>query len=88
VFRIYQDFEPAVKALMSKVDPSAVKVWQLLDMEKLPTWIAGKLVLLGDAAHPFTPRRSLSAVVSGWVLLISAQIKVKVLPKRSKMQQL
>jgi 2-polyprenyl-6-methoxyphenol hydroxylase-like FAD-dependent oxidoreductase len=41
-----------------KADPATVKVWQLLDMEKLPSWTSGKLVLLGDAAHPFTPRKS------------------------------
>jgi 2-polyprenyl-6-methoxyphenol hydroxylase-like FAD-dependent oxidoreductase len=41
-----------------KADPATVKVWQLLDMEKLPNWTSGKLVLLGDAAHPFTPRKS------------------------------
>ncbi|KAK3383143.1 hypothetical protein B0T24DRAFT_36373 [Lasiosphaeria ovina] len=57
VLKVYRDFDPALKALMSKVDPSTIKVWQLLDMEKMPTWSAGKLVLLGDAAHPFTPHQ-------------------------------
>jgi hypothetical protein len=27
-------------------------------MDKLPTWTKGKLALIGDAAHPFTPRES------------------------------
>lgn len=54
---MYEDFDPAIKALLNKAEPGSVKVWQLLDMEKLETWTKGKLVLLGDAAHPFTPRK-------------------------------
>ncbi|KAK3394131.1 hypothetical protein B0H63DRAFT_37334 [Podospora didyma] len=57
VLSVYKEFDPAVKALISKVDPQTLKVWQLLDMEKMPTWSSGKLILLGDAAHPFTPHQ-------------------------------
>jgi 2-polyprenyl-6-methoxyphenol hydroxylase-like FAD-dependent oxidoreductase len=57
VLKVYQDFDPALKQLIQKVDPAELKVWQLLDMDKLPTWSKGKLALLGDAAHPFTPRK-------------------------------
>lgn len=53
---MYRDFDPAILALIKNVDHDAVKVWRLMDMEKLPTWVSGKLALLGDAAHPFTPR--------------------------------
>lgn len=63
LLKVYEDFQPAVKALLSKADPAELKVWQLLDMDKLPTWTAGKLVLLGDAAHPFTPRTSSTCCV-------------------------
>ena len=41
----------------SKKDPASLKVWQLLDMETLPTWVNNKLALLGDAAHPFLPHQ-------------------------------
>lgn len=54
---MYENFDPALLALAKKVDPTSIKVWQLMDMEKLPTWTQGKLALLGDAAHPFTPRK-------------------------------
>lgn len=55
--KVYENFDPALLALAKKVDPTSIKVWQLMDMEKLPTWTQGKLALLGDAAHPFTPRK-------------------------------
>jgi 2-polyprenyl-6-methoxyphenol hydroxylase-like FAD-dependent oxidoreductase len=42
--------------MIEMADPAELKVWQLLDMGKLPTWTNGRLALLGDAAHPFTPR--------------------------------
>lgn len=58
VLKVFEDFDPVVKHLISKVDPAELKVWQLLDMDKLPTWTKGKLALIGDAAHPFTPRKS------------------------------
>lgn len=54
---MYRDFDDALKALLSKAQPSSLKVWKLLDMEQLPTWVEGKLALLGDAAHPFLPRK-------------------------------
>ena len=57
VLKIYGGFDPALIALIKQVDPAELKVWQLMDMGKLPTWIKGKLALMGDAAHPFTPRR-------------------------------
>jgi 2-polyprenyl-6-methoxyphenol hydroxylase-like FAD-dependent oxidoreductase len=38
-------------------DISALKVWTLLDMDRIPAWHKGRLVLLGDAAHPFLPHQ-------------------------------
>ncbi|KAI1299107.1 hypothetical protein F5Y03DRAFT_386370 [Xylaria venustula] len=61
VLRVYKDFDPALKALISKVDESGLKVWQLLDMNPLPSWTRTKLALLGDAAHPFTPHQGQGA---------------------------
>lgn len=56
MLEIYKDFEPAVVKLLGMADEETLKVWELLDMEQLPNWTEGKLVLIGDAAHPFTPR--------------------------------
>jgi 2-polyprenyl-6-methoxyphenol hydroxylase-like FAD-dependent oxidoreductase len=60
MLEVYKDFEPAVLKLLGMADEETLKVWELLDMEQLPTWIEEKLVLIGDAAHPFTPRKSIS----------------------------
>ncbi|KAK1781826.1 FAD/NAD(P)-binding domain-containing protein [Copromyces sp. CBS 386.78] len=61
VLKVFEVFDPVVKALIAKVDPSTLKVWQLLDMEQMPTLTKGKLVLLGDAGHPFTPHQGQGA---------------------------
>jgi 2-polyprenyl-6-methoxyphenol hydroxylase-like FAD-dependent oxidoreductase len=58
LLEIYKDFEPAVLKLLGMAEEESLKDWDLLDMEQLPTWIHEKLVLIGDAAHPFTPRKS------------------------------
>jgi 2-polyprenyl-6-methoxyphenol hydroxylase-like FAD-dependent oxidoreductase len=57
LLRIYKGFSPAMLALLSKADTNSLKVWKLLDMEVLPTWVNEKLALLGDAAHPFLPHQ-------------------------------
>ncbi|KAJ4120091.1 hypothetical protein NW768_010374 [Fusarium equiseti] len=54
---VYKDFEPRVQALLELVDADELKLWTLLDMNRIPTWHKEKLVLLGDAAHPFLPRK-------------------------------
>ncbi len=61
MLEVFRDFEPSVKALLSKADPATLRVWNLLDMEKLPTIAHGRLALLGDAAHPFTPHQGQGA---------------------------
>lgn len=54
---IFRDFEPRVLAMLEKADPNSLRVYPLLDMDTLPTFISttGRLALLGDAAHPFLP---------------------------------
>ncbi|CAN8099494.1 unnamed protein product [Discula destructiva] len=75
--KVYQDFDPILLALVRKIDHDAIKVWKLLDMDKLPTWVAGKLALLGDAAHPFTPHQGQGA---GQAIEDAATLSI-VLPK-------
>lgn len=35
----------------------SVKCWPLSQIDPLPTWTRGKLVLIGDAAHPVRNRQ-------------------------------
>lgn len=34
-----------------------IKLWQLRDQEPLPTYVRGRTVLIGDAAHAMTPHQ-------------------------------
>jgi 2-polyprenyl-6-methoxyphenol hydroxylase-like FAD-dependent oxidoreductase len=55
LLEIYQYFEERVVRLLQKAEPETLKLYPLFDMETLPTFVNDKLVLIGDAAHPFTP---------------------------------
>ncbi|KAL4892398.1 hypothetical protein BDV59DRAFT_193621 [Aspergillus ambiguus] len=57
LLEVYKDYSPKVLKLLEKADPQTLKVWPLLDMDTLPTWVEGRMALLGDAAHPFLPYR-------------------------------
>jgi 2-polyprenyl-6-methoxyphenol hydroxylase-like FAD-dependent oxidoreductase len=55
--KIYEKFEPAIRGMLEHADPEKIKLYPLMDMEPLPSWTTGRLALLGDAAHPFLPRK-------------------------------
>lgn len=71
---VYKDFSPQVQKLLSKADPTTLKVWPLLDTDDLPTWVEGRLAVLGDAAHPFLPYRA-----SGGAMAIEDAISLGVM---------
>lgn len=52
---IYKDFDTSVRTIIEKAEDP--KVWKLLDMDKMPTFVHERLALLGDAAHPFLPHQ-------------------------------
>lgn len=41
-----------------------VKVWELQDLEDLPTWTRGRAIVIGDAAHAMTPMQGQGANLS------------------------
>ncbi|KAG1719930.1 monooxygenase [Suillus lakei] len=55
VLDIVKDWDPRCAAVISKA-PSCID-WKLLVHDPLPTWVSksGRVVLIGDAAHPFLP---------------------------------
>jgi 2-polyprenyl-6-methoxyphenol hydroxylase-like FAD-dependent oxidoreductase len=46
--------EPIVR-LIAEASPSHVTVTDIYDRDPVPRWVAGRVVLLGDAAHPMVP---------------------------------
>ena len=55
LLEIFDGFEPVLKTFLSKAEPGTIKVWPLYDMAQLPTYVQGRMALIGDAAHPFLP---------------------------------
>lgn len=55
MLEIFKDFHPSIVKLIGKVDPAELKIYPLYHMEVLPTFVSGRMALIGDAAHPFTP---------------------------------
>lgn len=55
VFKVLEGWDPICKAIVEKT-PSLVD-WKLVYRDPLPTWTSthGRILLLGDAAHPFLP---------------------------------
>ncbi|KAF2653435.1 putative salicylate hydroxylase [Lophiostoma macrostomum CBS 122681] len=41
-----------------------VKIWELQDLEPLPTWVRGRAIVIGDAAHAMTPMQGQGANMS------------------------
>ncbi|WP_338548236.1 FAD-dependent monooxygenase [Roseovarius phycicola] len=50
---VFADFGPDVQALLSRVEQ--VNLWGLFRHPVAPSWQAGNVALLGDAAHPTLP---------------------------------
>lgn len=52
---LYRDFHSRVLAMIASIKSDALVKWGLHDREPLSCWTVGRVSLLGDAAHPFTP---------------------------------
>ncbi|GAD99593.1 MAK1-like monooxygenase, putative [Paecilomyces variotii No. 5] len=55
VYKVIEGWDPICKAIVEKT-PSLVD-WKLVYRDPLPRWVSdhGRIVLLGDSAHPFLP---------------------------------
>lgn len=72
---LFDDFHPSVKRVLEMA--TEVKQWPLLHRAAIPTWHKGRLVVIGDAAHPMLPRESPPS-------LSNLQANAKQSPNRSR----
>jgi len=92
MLKVYDGFDPALLALLGKADRSSLKVWKLLDMETLSSWVNDRLALLGDAAHPFTPHQGQGAGVAiedaaSLSVLLPQDTPVEEIPERLRLYE-
>ncbi|KAF2102968.1 FAD/NAD(P)-binding domain-containing protein [Rhizodiscina lignyota] len=64
LIEVYKSFKPALLDVMALVDEADLKIHPLLDIDTLPTYTNDRLVVLGDAAHPFTPHLAQGAAMA------------------------
>lgn len=67
----FAGWAPLVQALIAAIPEDALFRWGLLLREPLRDWVAGRTVLLGDAAHPMLPymgQGASSAIEDGIIL--------------------
>ena len=64
LLEVYKDFAPEFRAILAKAEPESLKLWKLWDMNDLPHWHHSRLVLIGDAAHPFLPHQGQGAAMA------------------------
>lgn len=52
-----KDWDPLVTRIISKTPETTLVDWKLVYRDPLPTWVSpsGRVLLLGDSAHPFLP---------------------------------
>lgn len=67
----FEGWDPFVRTLITATPPDRIHKWALHAREPLATWIAGRVTLLGDAAHamlPFMGQGAATAIEDAMVL--------------------
>ncbi len=60
----FEGWHPDVRVFLAAVPPEQLYKWGLFDREPLASWHRGRVVLLGDAAHPVLPFLGHGAVLA------------------------
>lgn len=92
LLEVFKDFNPQVRKLLEKADPQTLKLWPLLDMDELPSWVEDRMAVLGDAVHPFLPYRASGgamAIEDGVSLgvMLSSDVTPDQVPERLKLYE-
>jgi 2-polyprenyl-6-methoxyphenol hydroxylase-like FAD-dependent oxidoreductase len=55
--KVVENWDPVVQEIVKATPPEYLVDWKLVYRDPLPTWVSPKarIVLIGDAAHPFLP---------------------------------
>ncbi|KAF7125352.1 hypothetical protein CNMCM5793_001530 [Aspergillus hiratsukae] len=75
LIEVYKDSDPLLAKLLSKGEAEeTLRIWPLVDMDRLPTRVEGSTPVIRDTAHPFLPYRG-----SGGAMVIEDGVSVGVL---------
>lgn len=60
----FAEWHPDVRAIINATPEGQCLLWALYTRQPLPSWSNGRVVLLGDAAHPMTPFYGMGAAMA------------------------